>query len=207
MGRPRTHNNIFKKYGRLLAIKEVEGTPYSRRVLCQCDCGNSIVVSLNHLLSGNTKSCGCLKSDRNRKVFTKHGLSKSSLYGVWGSMKDRCFRKKCTAYKNYGGRGVTICNEWLEFVNFYEWAMENGYQDDLTIERNDNDGDYCPENCIFIPKEEQSKNRRGLHFISHNGSIKTLTDWAKTIGISRSSLRDRIKNGWTIEEALTTSNL
>jgi len=207
MSRPRIHTNVFGKYGRLSIIEEVAGTPFSREFLCACDCGKTIVVSLNRLLSGNTKSCGCLKRDRNKRVFTKHGFSGTRLYRTWASMKDRCFREKCPAYKNYGGRGITICEEWMEFQPFYNWAMANGYQDNLTIERTDNDRDYYPENCRWIPKEDQPKNRRTLNVISFNGQTKSLSNWALKIGLSRSALKDRFKNGWSIEKALTTPKL
>jgi len=208
MGRPRIYKQIEgKKFGRLLAIKEVERTRSSRRFLCQCQCGTEITISLNLLLSGNTKSCGCLKKDRNKSYFTTHGLSNSKLYSVWSSMKDRCFRKNDPAYKNYGARGITVCDEWLKFEIFHDWAMANGYQDDLTIERIDNDGDYCSENCTWIPKKEQPRNRRGLHLITFEGKTRTITDWAKKIGIHASSLRDRLNHGWSIKEALTTPKL
>jgi len=205
MSRPTIHNNINEKYGRLTIIKEVKGTRL-RKFLCKCECGNMKTIYLGHLLSGNTKSCGCLKKDRNVKVFTKHGLSKSRLYCVWSSMKDRCYRKKSNAYKNYGARGISVCDEWLDFKPFTEWALSNGYQEDLTIERINNDGDYKPGNCTFVHLEKQSKNRRGLHSILFNGVTKTLSDWARSLNICHSSLRERLEK-WNIERALTTKNL
>lgn len=109
MGRPRIHTDISGKYGRLLIVEEVKGTPYSRNFLCKCECGNAITVSLNRLLSGNTKSCGCLKKDTNKEKWTIHGLAGSRLYRVWSSMKERCFNQKDTSYKNYGARGISVC--------------------------------------------------------------------------------------------------
>lgn len=207
MSRKRSHINIFKKYGRLSAYKEVKGTRYSRRILCKCECGNEVIVNLNALLSGNTKSCGCLRKDTTKSHFTKHGLKNHPLYCVWRGIKDRCLNPNCKAYKNYGGRGISVCPEWLEFQPFYKWAVANGYKRGLTIERINNNHNYCPDNCKFIPKAKQSKNRRGLRWIELNGKKKTISDWARTIGISRGSLRDRLKNGWNTQDALTTPNL
>lgn len=208
MGRPRTHIDPTGRYGRLLAEKEVAGTSYSRRFQCLCDCGKTVTVNLNALLSGNTKSCGCLKKDLLRKEKQTHGMSKTLIYGVWKSMKDRCFNSNIPTYKNYGGRGICMCREWVKsFKSFYGWAVKNGYKKGLTIERIDNDGDYCPDNCTFIPKSEQSKNRRNLNILHFDGKSQTLSEWSREIGISRGSLRDRLSNGWPIEEALTTKKL
>lgn len=208
MARPRIHKDILNKYGRLTAIREVEGTSYSRRVSCVCDCGNKIIVNLNALLSGNTKSCGCLKQELLLESKASHGLSATPLYSVWGSIKDRCLNTNCKSYKNYGGRGISICGQWVDnFHLFYKWAMNAGYKPGLTIERVNNDKSYCPENCTFIPLSKQSKNRRNLNFITFKDRTKTISSWAREIGISRESLRDRFKNGWGIEEALTTPKL
>lgn len=198
------HLNPGDKYGRLTVVAEVEGSSYSRRILCKCDCGKNKIVDLVKLLNGNTKSCGCLKKELRIKQNTTHGLTNHPLYTVWNSMKGRCMNPKDPSYRNYGARGISICDEWLDFRCFYEWAMASGYTKGLTIERINNDGDYCPENCCWIPREEQSANRRMNRFLTFAGQTKTMSQWAKEFGLKRETIRDRIKRGWSVEKAITT---
>jgi hypothetical protein len=202
MARPRTIIDPHGTYGRLTIIGEVKGTPYSRRVMCRCQCGEIVVRDLQKLFSGNTLSCGCLKRDRNRSSFTTHGLTNHRLYRVWRGMRGRCLNKNDLAYKNYGGRGITISKEWIDFDNFYDWALRNGYQQGFTIERINNDGNYEPNNCTWILRKNQSKNRRNLHWITLNGETKTISDWSRQAGINRRTLLDRINGGWPVEKAL-----
>lgn len=188
-------NLVGNRYGRLIVIKETDrritrGGHSVRYWECMCDCGNLTVASSNQLRSGNTKSCGCLRKDCVIKTFTTHNQSKSKLYRIWYEMKGRCLNKKDKAYKNYGDRGITVCDEWINsFSDFSYWATNNGYEQGLTIERIDNDGNYCPENCKWVPRSEQSKNRRSCHFITYSGQKKTLSDWARYLGVKRSILR------------------
>lgn len=123
-------------------------------------------------------------------------------------MKERCYNRNKIAYKNYGGRGITICNEWLnDFLSFYNWAMKNGYNDTLTIERIDNNGNYEPSNCKWIPKSEQSNNRRCNHRIYHNGETHTITEWANIIGVNRDTLYNRFKKIGNVERIFTNKDL
>lgn len=132
-----------------------------------------------------------------------HGLGKSRLYNVWKTMRRRCNSPTANKYKNYGGRGIKVCNEWQEFPLFYEWAMANGYADNLTIDRIDNDGDYCPENCRWATNKEQARNRRSNHLITYQGETHTLIEWSEITGIPRHKLSDRLcKLNWTVERAL-----
>lgn len=137
-----------------------------------------------------------------------HGLSKTRIYRTYNHMKDRCFRENDKAYKHYGGRGITICPEWLGkdgFIRFYNWAIENGYSDNLTIERKDVNGNYCPENCCWIPFKKQMSNRTNQNTIEYNGETRYLTEWANILGISQDTLWKRIfQSGWGVDKAFKT---
>lgn len=155
----RAINITGQKFGRLTAIKPCGKTSGGNILwLCECDCGNKTTVPTQHLKSGNTQSCGCLNSELASKRFTKTGASNHRLYRIWRNMKRRCYDKTFKAYKNYGGKGVLICEEWLKsFENFYNWAIGNGYKDDLTIDRIDVKGNYEPKNCQWITRSENTK--------------------------------------------------
>lgn len=160
---------INTKCGRLTVIaREKSDSRGEARWLCRCDCGNETIVLGSHLRSGRVVSCGCysseLKRDRIKNIKTKgnlkHGGVGTRLYGIWVNMKTRCLNPNNRAFRWYGAAGVTICQEWLRFENFEKWANESGYKDNLTIERINPFGSYCPENCTWIPKSEQWKNQR-----------------------------------------------
>lgn len=130
---------------------------------CRCECGNNIVVRSSHLRSGNTKSCGCIKKEylKANKLGEKHGAYLSKLYAVWEAMRQRCKNPTAQAYKNYGGRGISVCNEWNDFQKFEAWALSHGYKEGLSIDRIDNDGDYCPENCQWLTRAENASKGSG----------------------------------------------
>lgn len=176
---------------------------------CECECGTIIQkILVRNLLSGNTKSCGCLNRDLTIERNFKHGYktrnSHNRLYNIWNDMNRRCTNPNRKGAKDYVNKGIKVCEDWKDFSNFNKWALENGYSDELTIERKDNSKGYNPENCIWISKEEQSKNRTTNHYITFNNETKTLTDWAKKMNINRTTLTSRLKRGWSIEKALTT---
>lgn len=206
-----------KKFGRLTVVSRAENYLYKCGCTkikwnCRCECGNTLSVFTANLKSGITQSCGCLQRELLGNRMRTHGMTNSSLYVVWCDMKDRCYNTNNKEYKNYGGRGITICNEWKEnFESFYEWSMKNGYKEEksksgrniLTIDRINNDGNYCPENCRWIKQKEQMKNTSKNNYIEYNGERKTLTDWAREYGIHRRTLSSRITTlGYTFEEAI-----
>lgn len=198
-----------ERFGRLKVVERVANNKHGQaRWKCLCDCGNENIVTTGGLRSGHSKSCGCLTVNRSQERMTTHGKRNHPLYGLWLNIKQRCTNSNRKDYKDYGGRGICVCKRWVDdFSAFYQWAMANEYRKGLTIERIDSDGPYSPKNCIFIPKSEQSKNRRGLRLITFNGATKNMSQWAKEIGIDPMTLKDRFKNGWSIKEALTTPPL
>ena len=203
-----------QKFGRLTVIeldhikdyKDKLGKIYHREYYkCICECGNFWVTEKSQLTTGHCQSCGCLQKEANRTKPNCHGMSKTKIYSIWSTMKDRCFREKCVDYKNYGGRGITIQKEWLDFKNFYEWAKNNGYKEGLTIERIDVNGNYEENNCTWIENALQSKNKTNSHYLTYNGKTKIIEDWAKEMNLKHgAAITSRLKLGWTIEEALTT---
>lgn len=160
------------KFSRLTVVKYVGNA----RWLCKCDCGNEKVVYRGDLKNGATQSCGCLQKERTSQSNSKHRLHDTRLYNIWCGMKQRCKYKKHVAYKNYGGRGIAICEAWSnDFKTFYEWSMDNGYSDNLTIDRINNDGNYEPSNCRWTTPKEQFKNQRvSSEFINHMNKGKVL---------------------------------
>lgn len=185
-------NLTGQKFNNLTAIKYA-GQQGRRRTywLCRCDCGNITTVSTVHLKSGHTKSCGCmLKKIREdiKYVNYKNGLSTSRLGLAYRNMMNRCYRKNTDGYNDYGKRGITVCKEWRDkengFVNFCNWALSNGYCENLTIDRIDNNGNYSPNNCRWVDKFVQANNKRNTHKLKINGEIDTVGNFARRYNIS-----------------------
>lgn len=201
---PRVVNMAGKQFGYLTVIGE-KGIPTGkgRKWECRCKCGNVIYVRVADLNSGNTKSCGCYQKDVVSDLKTKHGGSSDRLYSIWCNMKTRCTNPNFKQYNDYGGRGIAIYHDWLNSYSlFKEWALSNGYRDDLTLERIDVNGNYEPLNCTFIPKSEQPLNARSNHFVCYKGETKTLTEWSRTFRFSSSTYRKHRANFKTDEETI-----
>lgn len=195
-----------KTFGRLTVLKrDANGKRGQPRWLCKCDCGNRTIVDASKLKSGHTKSCGCLVAETLSKCRTKHNGKHTRLYRIWCAMKERCSRKENVAYNSYGGRGIKVCDEWIhDFASFRDWATANGYSDQLSIDRIDPNGNYCPQNCRWESTKTQANNKRRNHSLTHNGKTMTLAQWAEETGINYSTLRSRInREGLTLEEAIT----
>lgn len=205
-------NNLLGQKFNKLTVLELYSTEKETIWKCKCDCGNITFVSASHLKDGHTKSCGCQKNGFKGKdnPSYKHGLRHSRIYGIWVNMKTRCLNSNNDSYKSYGARGIKICDKWLDkengFINFYNWAINNGYKDNLTIDRIDVNGNYEPSNCRWVGWETQQNNRRTNFVIEYNGIKHTLQEWSRIlpIKIESSLLRYRILNGWAVEKAFTT---
>lgn len=204
MSKPR--NLEGQKFGRALVVSKAESKNGRRYWNCVCDCGNKFKTLAYHLTSGRTKSCGCYRHEREIEANTKHGKRSTRIYRIHHTMKGRCYDKNNPKYKNYGARGIYICDEWLGengFINFYNWSMANGYKNDLTIERIDVNKNYCPENCTWIPMGEQAKNKTNNIIIEMNGKKQILSEWCKELNLKYSFVHNRIKQGWNVIDALT----
>lgn len=190
-------------FGRLKVIKYA-GRAKNRKALweCECSCSNHthVIVQGANLRNGNTKSCGCLGKENFNRY--KHGYRHTRLYGVWCAMKSRCFNQNNKNYHNYGGRGITVCDEWSnDFMNFYNWAISNGYQENLTIDRIEVNGDYEPFNCRWTTFEVQANNTRANKYITYNNETLTQAQWDRKTGLP---ISERIERGWSIEKAFNT---
>lgn len=199
-----------KKINMLTAVKYEYSKNGKEYWLFHCDCGNDKIMQKGNVTHGGTKSCGCQIKEavaESNKRRAKHGCCKSyhksRLYRIWNNAKQRCLNPNRKDYERYGGRGITFCDEWKEdFSKFRDWAIENGYKEDLTLERIDNDKGYSPYNCKWITRTEQQRNTRQNRFYTINGETKTLTEWCEIYGKVPNTVKYRLKIGMSIEEAL-----
>lgn len=202
--------DIGKRIGHVVVIAEDDplvtpkGTKH-RRYLCQCECGNTkSFIEWNLKKAGGHANCGCVNRIEVAERSRTHGKSHTKLYGVWGSMIKRCRNPRDYHYNQYGGRGITVCDEWLDYKNFEIWALNNGYSEGLSIDRINVDGDYCPQNCRWATEYTQMNNRRNTYYLEYNGLRLPLSEWSVRTGIHRETIRQRILAGWSVEKALTT---
>jgi hypothetical protein len=196
-----------QRFGRLTALSE-NGRNNKGRVLwnCLCDCGVTVVVASNNLHSENTGSCGCLKKETNaangKLLLTTHGLSHTPEYRAWAAMIQRCKNPKDQAYANYGARGIKVCDSWSNsFENFHK-DLGSRPTSEHSIDREDNNGDYTPNNCKWSTVEEQSNNKRNNHIVTYRNKDYTIADLAREYNLKDGILRDRLRLGWSIEDAV-----
>ena len=199
---PALQNLQGKKYGRLTVLyrdKSHFGRGDHTCWVCRCDCGRITKVRPDALKSGTVVSCGCyhseISSDIASKINFKHGLSRSRLFGIWKNIQTRCYNQKSPAFSNYGGRGISMCEEWKnDFLSFFLWSTNNGYEPGLEIDRIDNDGPYAPKNCRWITRKENCRNRRNNYQVEINGVIyQSAAEAAEKLNIFSSSLNNQIK--------------
>lgn len=197
-----------QRFGRLTVIC-ASRNKYNKRKYweCECDCGNITFAYTHALIAGKVKSCGCLKDEIN----TKHGgcIGKEErLYAVWRTMRQRCYDPHTANYKNYGARGIAVCDEWKnDYEAFRKWALANGYNETAKrntwlLDRIDNNGNYTPENCRFVTPTVNSRNRRSTVKATINGETKPVVEWCEILNKDYNLVRGRLQQGWNIEDAL-----
>lgn len=204
---------IGQKFGRLTVVGFERKTGAGRgwNWVVKCDCGNQKVCDASAVKSGNTRSCGCLHDElcgqRARKYKYKVYENKR-LHGIWVDVKRRCYSPSRPRYKDYGGRGITVCEEWLQsFDNFVEWALANGYDENLTLERKDVNGNYCPENCEWITLRAQCRNKRDTIYVEYRGETYKLIELCKQAKVSYYTVHNRLQSGWSVEDAIDTPSV
>jgi hypothetical protein len=198
-------NLVGQRFGRLLVLKD-SGERKGQGVVweCLCDCGKKTKVQAGNLKNNHTKSCGCLNREVAGNRARIHGMTGTKPYRVWTNMKERCYKLTCKEYKWYGKRGIKICERWRNsFENFWD-DMKAGYIENLTLDRTDNNKNYCKDNCRWTTQTEQSNNRRDNRIIEFNGNKKTMAEWAKYLKVNYHSLANRIiTHKWSIERAFS----
>ena len=196
----RSDNLTDKVFGRLTVKKYLYTDKHRKSVWeCVCDCGQTVNVKRGELVNGDTKSCGCLQRETITTRSTTHGLRKSRAYRAWGNMMSRCYNVRGKEYKHYGARGIKVCKMWHKFPNFYEDMSEcpAGY----SIERINVNGNYEPNNCDWIPRNKQNRNKRNSRLITFNGETHCLSEWAERLGIKPDLVKYRLRYGWSVERA------
>lgn len=191
----KVHDLTGQKFGLLTVIGLAETDTRKTYWVCKCDCGNMKTVRSDSLLCGAIKSCGCIKRKQDEVNLTKnhrHKMSGTRIYSEWQGMKGRCYNKGNARYADWGGRGIEVCEQWRNsFESFYTWAMANGYQDNLTIDRIDNNGNYCPENCRWVGQQEQCRNRRSNINLTIGNSTRTLMEWCEIFQVDYANVNAR----------------
>ena len=201
---PYTIDISGKVFNYLTAIQFSHKSSSAHYWVFKCKCGNDVVINKTKVVTGATKSCGCYAVERAISDSTTHGLSNHRLYAKWNDVKNRCYNKKVSSYKIYGGRGVVMCDEWRnDFKCFYNWCIENGWEEGMQIDK-DIKGDgllYSPGTCCFVTPKKNCNNRRSNRYIEYNGVVKTLMEWSEHFGVNPGTLFGRLSRGWSLDKA------
>lgn len=194
------HNLQGNRYGKLTVIKYY-GISDKNQIywFCKCECGKGVYVKTADLMNGTRKSCGCMQLEIGHKNY-RYGCRTNRLYTIWRGIKARCLNANAPNYTYYGGRGISICDEWLHsFDLFQSWALNNGYSNELTIDRVDVNGNYCPENCKWSTVTQQNNNKRNNRYLTINGRIQTLSEWCREYRADRDKVKTNMKKYSLIE--------
>lgn len=189
------------KYNNITVISYYGKKPNANRHFwnARCDCGEKMIITATKIRKNQPKSCSAC-----RKPNKTHGKTNTRLFYIWQSMKGRCYNENNQDYYNYGARNIKVCDEWLnDFMGFYNWSINNGYNSNLSIDRIDNDKGYCPSNCRWATDIEQANNKKNNIIIEYKGVRDTLPNWARKMGISAGTLQSRYYNNWSVEDMLT----
>lgn len=196
---------IGQVFGRLTVIGEAERSKHNHiQWYCECSCGKVTIVTTACLKTGNTISCGCYGDECRLVNARTHGMRRTKVYVTWCQMIARCLDQNSISYKNYGGRGISICDRWRQFNNFFADMGDRPFKN-AQIDRIDNEGNYEPGNCKWSTPAENALNRRSTRYITYNGETLAIAQWTKRFGIARSTLQNRLNRGWSVEKALTES--
>lgn len=202
---------VGNKYGKLIVLEYSYTKAKKRYWKCQCDCGSIVYIPTINLTSGNTKSCGCLKHEIKSNYI--HGKQKTRLYHIWQGMKSRCLNPNSIKFKNYGGRGIKICEEWKNnFMSFYNWAIENSYNTnktraEQTLDRINNNDDYKPSNCRWTTHSQNCRNRNNNAYLTKDGVSKTIVEWSEELNLNSKIIYERAKKYTDINDILSQENL
>ena len=193
-----------RKFGRLTEVKIVAHGPTKWE--CSCECGNATVVRSEDLKNGKVVSCGCFAKEVSGTQNYKHGKSNSRIFRIWANMLTRCHNSNSPSYANYGARGITVCEEWMDkengFINFYNWTISHGYSEKLTLDRINVNGNYEPSNCRWATPKEQMNNMRRNRIIEYNGEKLTLKQTAEKYNMQEATIRHRLNKGWSVKDAI-----
>lgn len=195
-----------KKYGKLIVLEFIERKNRKTYWKCRCKCGNKIIIPITYLTTGDTKSCGCLRAEKSKeRCLSRKKIKNKRLYSIWIDMRRRCYNSNRNSYKYYGNKGIKVCDEWKNnFMSFYNWAIINGYKDNLTIDRIDVNGNYEPNNCRWATLKEQANNTNGNHYVLYKNKKMTLKQFSENYNINYDLVKNRIRLGWDIEKILNT---
>lgn len=197
-------NLIGQKFGRLIVLEQIKGSKYTSWE-CRCSCGNTLPITTNSLRTKGTQSCGCLRKETTSKRKTTHGMTGSPEYRTWQHMKERCYKPSTKGFKNYGGRGITVCDEWRDsFLAFYKHIGPKPHKE-YTIDRIRNNGNYEPGNVQWADRKTQANNSRRNCCITIDGITKTVIQWAKVMNINPNTIISRLHYGWNPQEAVIRS--